>query len=58
MDSSEKYPMCEDQLAQIDCRITTCYHHNDTGCCGNISPAIALNENGKFTCWSKKLITE
>lgn len=50
----ERYPMCEDQPAQIDCRITDCDYHK-CGSCNNVSPAITLNENGTFVCWSKSL---
>ncbi len=48
----ERYPMCEDQPAQIDCRITTCRFHKNAACV-NVSPAITLNENGHFACWSR-----
>jgi len=50
---SDRYPMCDDQPAQIDCRIETCiYHHN--AACTNVSPAITLNTNGHFACWSQR----
>jgi len=50
--SDGRYPMCKNQDAQIDCRKTECKYH-ECGSCKNISPAITLNENGKFTCWSE-----
>ncbi|MFA5153711.1 MAG: hypothetical protein WC554_14215 [Clostridia bacterium] len=49
----ERYEMCKDQNAQIDCRNECCFHHDKFGHCLNISPAITLNQNGKFRCWSK-----
>ncbi len=49
---TERYPMCADQDAQIDCRITGCEFYKEGGNCSNISPAITLNESGKFACWS------
>lgn len=49
-----RYPMCKDQSAQIDCRVKSCTWYEPNGiCCTNVSPAITLNESGKFTCWSK-----
>ena len=47
---NERYPMCEDQPAQIDCRNTECLYHIN-GKCKNISPAITLVK-GSATCWS------
>lgn len=47
-----RYPMCDDQPAQIDCRLETCVFHRD-GTCTNISPAITLLPSGYFTCWSE-----
>jgi hypothetical protein len=53
--SIEKYPMCEPQPAQIDCRITACVFHKNASCI-NPAPAITLMENRKqFTCWSEEL---
>lgn len=51
----KKYPMCESQLAQIDCRIEICRFYQDAKCI-NVSPAITLNQNGKFVCWSMEKI--
>lgn len=51
--SEERYQLCEDQLAQIDCRIAACRFHL-SGMCINVSPAITLNEGGKFICWSQE----
>jgi hypothetical protein len=48
-----RYPMCKDQLAQIDCRNVACKFHDNKGNCTNVSPAITLNESGFFVCWSK-----
>jgi hypothetical protein len=47
----ERYPMCKDQPAQLDCRMTTCRYHR-AGQCVNISPAITLQPEGYFYCWS------
>lgn len=52
-EKGERYPMGTDQPAQIDCRLTECAFHSE-GTCNNVSPAITLNPNGHFTCWSKK----
>jgi hypothetical protein len=67
-EENERYQMCKDQNAQIDCRVEDCKYYNGAGECMNVSPAITLNETkerGKwFTCWSHKskkkpvLITE
>jgi hypothetical protein len=48
-----RYPMTYDQPCQIDCRVIICKFYKGDGVCENISPAITLNENGKFVCWSK-----
>ena len=48
-----RYPMSNDQPCQIDCRVSSCKFNNGSGTCHNISPAITLNENGKFSCWSE-----
>ncbi len=48
-----RYPMTYDQPCQIDCRVTSCKFYKGVGVCENISPAITLNENGRFVCWSK-----
>jgi hypothetical protein len=47
----ERYPLCQDQPAQIDCRDEKCFHYSQ-GNCLNISPALTLLPMGKFTCWS------
>jgi hypothetical protein len=47
------YPMSISQSAQIDCRVSTCKYNKGRGVCDNVSPAISLNENGKFVCWTK-----
>lgn len=49
----EMYPMCEVQFAQIDCRVTNCKYYKGAGVCSNVAPAITINENGTFVCWSK-----
>lgn len=46
------YPMCQPQLAQIDCRKTECKYHKGTACT-NPAPAITLNPSGKCVCWSE-----
>ena len=51
--SAYRYPMTYDQPCQIDCRVTSCKSYKGAGKCGNISPAITLNKNGNFVCWSK-----
>lgn len=43
--------MCDDQLAQIDCRSRECVF-NDNEHCTNVSPAISLYKTG-VTCWTK-----
>jgi hypothetical protein len=48
-----RYPMTYDQPCQIDCRVISCRYYKGAGVCENISPAITLNGNGKFVCWSK-----
>jgi len=52
---NERYPMGKDQLAQIDCRIDDCIFYKGGGQCANISPAITLNPDKTFVCWSKKI---
>lgn len=51
--SAYRYPMTYDQHCQIDCRVTSCKFYKGAGKCENVSPAITLNENGKFVCWSQ-----
>ena len=50
-----RYPMCSDQLAQIDCREESCMFHVNARC-NNISPAITLNSktnySGNWVCHS------
>ena len=48
----ERYPMGRDQPAKIDCRVKDCKYYAGGGECTNVSPAITLNESGKFVCWS------
>ena len=48
----EKYPMCKDQRVQLDCRLSGCKFNKGGGNCDNCSPAITLNEDRKYTCWS------
>jgi len=47
----ERYSMCEDQTAQIDCRLVDCKFHQGTSCT-HISPVITLNQGCKFICWT------
>ncbi len=54
MTQEKRYPMTYDQPAQIDCRVEECKFYKGAGKCSNISPAITLNPNGTFVCWSKK----
>ena len=51
-DLTERYPMTNDQPAQIDCRVETCIFHVKAKCT-NVSPALTLMASGKFTCWSR-----
>lgn len=56
-DATDRYPMCSDQPAQIDCRMTDCSFHAD-GTCTNPSPAISLNIDGRFICWTQKSLSK
>lgn len=58
--SGDKYPMCDSQLSQIDCRITDCTYNTGGGNCSNVNPAIVLNNNeyNTFVCWSQKELEE
>lgn len=49
---TERYNMTKDQNAQIDCRRVLFEFNNGGGNCSNISPAITLNDNKSFVCWS------
>lgn len=55
-----KYPMCDPQPAQIDCRVEDCIYYMGAGLCYNIAPAITLNPKkegkpqGTYVCWSHK----
>ncbi len=49
-----RYPMCKDQSAQIDCRNRDCRYYKGAGKCSNVSPAITLNPDKSFVCWSKE----
>ena len=51
---NKRYPMCKSQDAQLDCRNVECKSHSN-GTCRNVSPAITLNENGKYVCWTSKM---
>lgn len=53
MKQVQKYPMCKDQPCQIDYRVTTCQYYSDSKCI-NIAPAITLNEDKTFVCWSEE----
>ena len=48
-----RYPLSNDQPAQIDCRNEKCLFYKGAGKCVNVSPALTLNPNGTFVCWSK-----
>jgi hypothetical protein len=54
----KRYSMCKDQPAQIDCRVATCRYYDGSGQCTNISPAITLNADGSFVCWTEQKDTE
>ncbi len=49
--------MCKNQQAQIDCRRIICKYHED-GTCKNLSPALTLNSDQSFICWSYKELTD
>jgi hypothetical protein len=52
-----RYPMCEDQPAQIDCRNDMCKWHSETKCT-NISPAITIYVRDGFitgNCYSRMI---
>ena len=49
----KRYNMTTNQPAQIDCRIETCKYYKTGGVCSNVSPAITLDQTGKFACWSR-----
>lgn len=50
------YPMTNDDKhkVQLECRDMECSHHTMYGECINESPAITLNIDGTYVCWSKK----
>lgn len=48
--------MTTDQQCQLDCRRTSCRFNLGGGKCSNTSPALTLNSNGSFICWSYLLI--
>lgn len=52
-ETDDRYNMCSDQPAQIDCRNSDCTFYK-SGACINVSPAITLNPDKTFVCWSKK----
>ena len=48
------YPMTKDRKEiQLDCRKTACRYY-DSGDCTCNAPAITLNQNKEFVCWSEK----
>jgi hypothetical protein len=54
-DREKAYPMTDKRKEiQIDCRNTDCEDYRPDGDCANIAPAITLNTNGKYVCWSKE----
>jgi len=53
-----RYDMTNDQDAQIDCRNKDCRFYKADGKCSNISPAITLNPDNTFVCWSKEKHTK
>ena len=48
----ERYPMGADQPAQIDCRREDCRFYQGAGECSNVAPAITLNPQKTYVCWS------
>lgn len=50
------YPMTDKRKEiQMDCRNDDCRFYLPDGDCDNPAPAITLNPNGRYTCWSKKV---
>lgn len=47
--------MCKPQPVQLDCRNDNCIHNTGAGYCMNDKPAITLNADKSFVCWSKKI---
>ena len=54
--SRSRYEMCGSQQAQIDCRRSDCINYDGGGKCINVSPAITLNDNGTFVCWTHQKV--
>jgi hypothetical protein len=50
----KRYPMCDDQPAQINCKWSDCEYNLGGGNCINFSPAIELYSGG-VVCWSQSL---
>lgn len=50
MNKPDKYPICKQQPAEIDCRVTDCIYH--AGACKNLAPTITLHKDKEFHCWS------
>ncbi len=53
----ERYSMCQDQPAQIDCRVEACIFYFG-GHCAKALPAITLNPDKSYVCWSEKTLEE
>lgn len=54
----KKYPMCEPQPVQLDCRVSSCVFHAD-GACHNVAPALTVMAGPEFavphwTCHSRR----
>lgn len=50
------YPMTgKRKMIQMDCRNDGCKFYLPAGDCDNPAPAITLNPNGRYVCWSKKV---
>lgn len=49
------YRMCKPQPVQLDCVVTGCKYNAGAGHCNNPAPAIGVNDNGKFICWTKEM---
>lgn len=48
------YPMTHKRKEiQMDCRNEVCVYYLPEGDCNNPAPAISLNPNGRYVCWSK-----
>lgn len=53
-DTRTTYPMTDKRKEiQMDCRDEECVYYLPDGDCDGPAPAITLNPNGRYVCWSK-----